>query len=378
MKHGRQDRRYARRHRRPILANHAAQRFRLQVAARHQHVAPRHPCRVGNAPRIGVEHGNNHQAPIVHGQPHRPRRAHRHRVQINRPVAVHHSLGIARSPGRVAHRGRRSFVEHWPLHLGLFGSQQFLVAQILLRHSRRLSDHDHLLHRAKIFRNPHQQGHHWRIHENDPIPAVVDDERQLFRKQAQVQRVDHRPHARHRVVGLEMLLRVPAESTHPVPLPDAQPRQGARQPLDTHPDLAKFRALQPVAGPGRDLALAVYLDPVFKNRSDRQGKIRHRRQHATTSLVLKLANSISPAQRDSTNAAGPDQKQPLPCPILSPYRGPRRQVFVAEVVGRKGGKPQRPNQVLKRIATVTSRPKALKTKTLPTFRIGRCSRPVAR
>jgi hypothetical protein len=29
-----------------------------------------------------------------------------------------------------------------------------------------------------------------------------------------------------------------------------------------------------------------------------------------------------------------------PCPILAPYRGPRGQVFVRGVAGRKGGKPQ--------------------------------------
>ncbi len=32
----------------------------------------------------------------------------------------------------------------------------------------------------------------------------------------------------------------------------------------------------------------------------------------------------------------------LPCPIFAPYRGPQRQVFVAGVVGREGGRPRTP------------------------------------
>jgi hypothetical protein len=66
--------------------------------------------------------------------------------------------------------------------------------------------------------------------------------------------------------------------------------------------------------------------------------LEHRIIHLTAHMNLFVPVSLaiaalflSPRPASATNA---------PCPIYSRYRGPRRQVFVAGVVGRMGGKPQ--------------------------------------
>ena len=38
----------------------------------------------------------------------------------------------------------------------------------------------------------------------------------------------------------------------------------------------------------------------------------------------------------------PVRRNKIPCPVFAVFRGPQRQVFVAGVVGREGGKPPTP------------------------------------
>ena len=74
---------------------------------------------------------------------------------------------------------------------------------------------------------PHsgEQRRYRSVHENDPVPPVIDDIGELLGKQADVQRMQDRTHGGYSQVSLEMLLMVPAERSHTISGAHTQPRK---------------------------------------------------------------------------------------------------------------------------------------------------------
>jgi hypothetical protein len=97
------------------------------------------------------------------------------------------------------------------------------------------------------------------VDEDDPVLGVVDDVGDLLREQADVQRVQHRSHARHREVQLEVALVVPRERRDALPLLDPERSQRTREAVDPRRDLgvACTRDARAVGGERDDLSAVV-------------------------------------------------------------------------------------------------------------------------
>jgi len=111
------------------------------------------------------------------------------------------------------------------------------------------------------------------VHDDDLVLGVVDDVHQLLDGQPDVQRVHDRAHAGDRVVGLEVLLGVPAERGHRIAVPDAQFGQRTGQPPRVLLDLAVAGVPGPIALPRDTLAAAEHPSAVLQDRGDRERKV---------------------------------------------------------------------------------------------------------
>ena len=139
---------------------------------------------------------------------------------------------------------------------------------------------DHvLLDRRQLGRDLDQERDQAPVDENDAVGRVVHDVLELLGEQPDVQRVEHRADARHREVGLEVLLDVPRERADTVTGLDAEPLQRGREPLDAIPHLAERGPATPVALERDDLAVAVHRHAVPEQHPDRQRVVLHRPEH---------------------------------------------------------------------------------------------------
>ena len=105
---------------------------------------------------------------------------------------------------------------------------------------------------------------------------VVDDVGELLGEQADVERVQHRAHRRHREVGLEVLLAVPAERADAIAVLDAERGERVGEPGRVRADLGEGRAARARLGPGDAFALGVHALAVAQDRRDREREILHR------------------------------------------------------------------------------------------------------
>ena len=90
-------------------------------------------------------------------------------------------------------------------------------------------DHD-VAQRRQVRQHAGEQRDQRRVDDDHPVLGVVDDVDQLLREQPQVERVQHRAHARHREVGHQVLGVVPHEGGDPLVAGDARGRRAARGP----------------------------------------------------------------------------------------------------------------------------------------------------
>ena len=89
-----------------------------------------------------------------------------------------------------------------------------------------------MVHATQLRRELLQQRDEGVVDEDHPVLGVVDDVDQLLLEQADVERVQHRTHARHREVQLQMALAVPRERAHSLALRHSQAGERARQAID--------------------------------------------------------------------------------------------------------------------------------------------------
>src|SRR5687768_16374777 len=88
---------------------------------------------------------------------------------------------------------------------------------------------------------------------DDGVLRAVRDPGNLLGMEPDVERVEHRAHARHGEIQLEMTRRVPGEGRDAIARLDAHRLQGAREARCALADLSVRRAGCPVGGPGDDL-----------------------------------------------------------------------------------------------------------------------------
>jgi hypothetical protein len=109
------------------------------------------------------------------------------------------------------------------------------------------------------------------VDEDDPVLRVLDDVRQVRLEQADVERVEHRPHARDGHVRLEVLLMVPAERRDPVPRLDAERPERSDEPARAGDHLPERGGDQAVLRARRDRLLRVHAFGMTNNRLDPSG-----------------------------------------------------------------------------------------------------------
>ena len=142
-----------------------------------------------------------------------------------------------------------------------------------------LADDDHVLHRGAAGQDRREEGKERRVDEDDEIFGRVRDEDDLRRRQADVQRVEHRAHRGHGHVGLEVLLVVPHERADALVGRHAETAQRVGELRRALAALSKRRL--PRSGLGRrgDDRVAVYTFGVANEGGDRERRVHHRAAH---------------------------------------------------------------------------------------------------
>ena len=206
-------------------------------------------------------------------------------------MAVHNTLGIPRRARRVAHRRRLPLVQLRPwILVTRRGGQQILIAEDRrqLRGIGRRGGavhHDQVSHWRQLIRDALQQRQQIRVHEDQPILRVVDDVGEVLREEPQIQRVQHRPVARHAEVHLKVRRRVPAERRDAIALPHAKLLQCIGEPVDTLGPCAVGRALRPLGGVGDERSAREERGGAVERVPQREGIVHHRRDEASGGAV---------------------------------------------------------------------------------------------
>ena len=178
-----------------------------------------------------MEHRHDVQERVVLGDPERVGHGLGEAVEEHRAVRVDDALGVARRAGRVTHARGVGLVERGPAAERRGRGQQRLVLGERRGHPRlgRVAhDHDRP-HARDPVADPLEDRPEARVGEDDRVGGVVDDEGQVLRRQAQVERVEHGARAGRRPVELEVAVAVPGERRHTVALLHAELGEHARE-----------------------------------------------------------------------------------------------------------------------------------------------------
>ena len=145
----------------------------------------------------------------------------------DRAMAVDDALRVARRAGRVAHARPRAFSSSSRPGEGAGRSAAAAPRSAGRRAAARR--HRHVAAStitcstvSRWGRSFSSSGHERVVDEDDPVLGVVDDVDELLREEPDVHRVEHRAHAGHREVELEVPAGVPGEGGDPVARAHAQ------------------------------------------------------------------------------------------------------------------------------------------------------------
>ncbi len=99
--------------------------------------------------------------------------------------------------------------------------------------------------------------------------------------------MEHRPHARHREIRLDVLLMVPAQGADAIPGADTERLQGGGEPLRSLSDHGIWRMAGSLAFERDHLAVRKHVRTTPEERSDAQWHVLHRRVHECSSLIAR-------------------------------------------------------------------------------------------
>ena len=282
------DRRHGPGDRRPFGLDQPDQRLGLQEPVRHDQVRAGQHRRVGQPPRVGVEHGHHGEHPVLVGQGEHVAQADPHRVQVGGPVAVHHALGHPGRAARVAHGGGGPLVDLRPAERVRGSAEQFLVQVHLVtrrRPARRPSrspagpgQHD-VPDRRQVRQHLGQQRDQGGLGDDHVVAGVVGDVADLRRVEPEVERVQHRAHRGDGQVGLQVLGVVPEQGGDPLVTVHAEFAQRVGQPGGAGPGLRVGLAAHAVRHGRDDLTVPIERSAVPHQRGYGQGHVHHRAEH---------------------------------------------------------------------------------------------------
>ena len=283
----RPDRRHRGRERHRLLVH------QLRECRRVAHPRPRedelragHRRAVGQAPGVRVEHRHDGQHAIVARQAERIDHAAAVGMQHGRAVAEEHALRVARGARGVAQRACAPLVEHRPVErVGMPRDEGLVVGQRARdrrRHRFGAGHHDRALDRRQLAVQRREHRQQRRVDEQQLVLGVVDDELQLLRKKAWIDRVQHGAQARDRVVELEVAIVVPGQRAHPVAGPDARGLQRVRELARAAEHLTPVRAVPRLVESDRhDLAVGEIPFREPHDLGDQQRRVHHQTVHGS-------------------------------------------------------------------------------------------------
>ena len=215
------------------------QHLRL-VFARVDLLGAQHGAQVGDPPGVDVKHGR-------HGHVYIPgikaclglvgAQAGHESVSMQHDLAVAEvdALGQARRTGGIKSGGHGIFVEIGEFVIGRCRGQQTFVFTFQVHRGVRIrltvGEQNDLLDGFHLVFYRGQQGQEVGIDQDDVVFGVVDRIDELFRRQADVDGVQHRTHHGDRKKALQVAVAVPVHHCHGVPLFYAQRFQGIGQAL---------------------------------------------------------------------------------------------------------------------------------------------------
>ena len=217
---------------------------------------PDHRRVVRQPPRVRVEHRDHREDRVPSRQTHRIHQRAAVSVQYRRPVAVQDAFGITRRARRVTERAGGPFVERGPVErVGVPVDERFVIGQGARhggRHRLRRRHHDRPFHRGDLALQRRQRWQQRGIDEQQLVRGVIDDELELFREQPWIHGVQHGPHARNRVIQLEVAIVVPRQRRDAVARAHARSMQGIGQLARPAEDFAPRRAVPRIVEGDRD------------------------------------------------------------------------------------------------------------------------------
>jgi hypothetical protein len=203
---------------------------RVHEAVRHDLLAAEHERRPGQAPAHGVEHGHDAEQAVGGRQIHAVGHALGHGVQVLGAVLVLHPFRIARGAAGVAQPERRVLVDLRPVVPGRLAGDEGLVVHRVRQVGVPVLEpgfgrNDDALDAGHAALELLEQRQDVGIDDDHLVLGVIDDVLEVVIRQADVQGVQHRAHARGGMVGLQMARAVPHERADPVADADAGIRQ---------------------------------------------------------------------------------------------------------------------------------------------------------
>ena len=236
--------------------------------------------RIRNAPRVDVEHRNDGEDDAVSGQGLGVGHAGGHRVQHRRAVAEQHALRVPRGARGIAQRRRGVLVEFRPFVVVAFGVEHRFVTQQVghgrCRHVRAVGHGDPGRDlRARRREHLHERQER-KVEKNETVVGVIDDVLELVAEEPRVDRVQHRTHARHAVVELEVPVAIPCERPDAFARGNAKPGQCVGEPARAAMGVAVGIAMnRSFDGARHDFRIAVVLVGVADKRRDQQRPLHH-------------------------------------------------------------------------------------------------------
>ena len=124
-----------------------------------------------------------------------------------------------------------------------------------------------------------EQAEHGTVGDDHAVLGVVDDPRELVRRQPQVERVQDGAPGGHGEIGLQVLRAVEHERRDPLVAGDAEIAEGVRQLGGSSADLGVRLPTGVVAGPRGDRGGAVHGGAVLEDATDGEGLVLHGGAH---------------------------------------------------------------------------------------------------
>lgn len=170
--------------------------------------------RVGEAPRVHVEHGDDGQDAVARRGRHRVGQRRSVRMEHRRTVRVQDAFGMTRGARRVTEPTRGSFVELGPrVRVGAFGEERFVrdqVGDLRLRGQVGLITHrDPAPDAGTLARDRLDERQERHVEREELVFGMIDDPDELLGREARIDRVDDRASAANRVVQLEVPVAIP-------------------------------------------------------------------------------------------------------------------------------------------------------------------------